>query len=306
MSGEQVPVIQADRDAAASALVHADHEMLKNCFYCAKSHNSRHYHTVCEPEYAKRLAKLTQAFARHRLASQSTPASQSDYIPAASVRKSASETGLVTTPVEQGEARYHVLGETSAIGPRWLIWDSKEAHSIWHSIADEELAKAFARALNAFTPVDAAPEHHEFCSAGVGPRSECHICQGFDAAPEAGEVERLRADLEWLRSFAPRGGSSLCFRGQTTHEISVKLNRIGDALEARAALSPPPAVDEGLVERLRRAVLYVRHRAAGSFDEAFSGLRGQDYDRGVLDSLDAMLAALTPVKAASPQVGEEL
>ena len=32
---------------------------------------------------------------------------------------------------------------------------------------------------------DATPDHHEYCSKGVGPREDCHVCRGFDALPAA-------------------------------------------------------------------------------------------------------------------------
>lgn len=66
-----VEVTQADREAATAALTHPDHVMLQNCFYCAKQHGSAHYNAHCGPEYAKRLSKLSEAFARHRLAALS-------------------------------------------------------------------------------------------------------------------------------------------------------------------------------------------------------------------------------------------
>uniref|UniRef100_A0A6H1ZUG3 Ubiquitin-like domain-containing protein n=1 Tax=viral metagenome TaxID=1070528 RepID=A0A6H1ZUG3_9ZZZZ len=39
-------------------------------------------------------------------------------------------------------------------------------------------------ALPAAEP-DATPDHHEYCSRGVGPREHCHVCRGFDAMPDA-------------------------------------------------------------------------------------------------------------------------
>ena len=34
-------------------------------------------------------------------------------------------------------------------------------------------------------PVPPAPGHHEYCSRGVGPRRDCHVCRGFDATTTA-------------------------------------------------------------------------------------------------------------------------
>jgi hypothetical protein len=49
-------------------------------------------------------------------------------------------------------------------------------------------------------------------------------------------------------------------------------------------------------QRALEAITAVRHRAAASFDEGFTGVRGQAYDRAVLDCYDAVraLEPLTP------------
>lgn len=43
-----------------------------------------------------------------------------------------------------------------------------------------------------------------------------------------------------------------------------------------------------------QAILNVRHKAAGNFSPEFSGNRGQDYDRGVMDAYQAVYAVLFP------------
>lgn len=46
------------------------------------------------------------------------------------------------------------------------------------------------------------PSHHPFCSKASGPRSECHVCQGFDSLPQGspeaseGVIDRIAGGLD--------------------------------------------------------------------------------------------------------------
>lgn len=108
---------------------------------------------------------------------------------------------------------------------------------------------------------------------------------------DPGEV-RAKALEEAAAVVIQRARSALV----TTTRLG-QVNRAHDTAEAiRALISTPIApAGESNDHPVMRAILDVRHKAAASFTPEFSGLRGGDYDRGVIDCYKAVQAALTGI-----------
>lgn len=71
----------------------------------------------------------------------------------------------VDTWIQERRGRYAVLGETSTVGPRWLIWDNIDKKEVITGFEDQTVANRTVGLLNLYAQEKERREKAEPCAS---------------------------------------------------------------------------------------------------------------------------------------------